>query len=217
MMNIPKRHISLMAGLTLLAIVLSLMACKQGANAPVAETSAPQQHPVLPNSPGSAPDMGSPPSDAAGAAWTVPPGWEPEPVRKMRLATYRIHAIAGDPEDAECAVYFFGTGQGGAVEANLDRWKHQFTGPDGQSVVPAQIEKRVIGGLKVSTLTVTGTYLGAGGMMGQESVKNPNFRMRSAIVEAPEGLVFFKLTGPLNTVSAAERDFNSLLGSVHRQ
>jgi len=48
-------------------------------------------------------------------------------------------------------------------------------------------------------------------------VKKPNSRMRGAIVEAPEGLVFFKLTGPLNTVAAAENDFNSLLGSVHRQ
>jgi hypothetical protein len=30
----------------------------------------------------------------------------------MRIATYRNHAIAGDPEDAECAVYFFGAEQG---------------------------------------------------------------------------------------------------------
>jgi hypothetical protein len=29
-------------------------------------------------------------------------------------------------------------------------------------------------------------------------------------------LVFFKLTGPLNTVAAAENDFSALLGSVHR-
>jgi hypothetical protein len=48
-------------------------------------------------------------------------------------------------------------------------------------------------------------------------VKKPKFRMRGAIVEAPEGLVFFKLTGPLNTVATAENDFNSLLASVHRQ
>ena len=136
----------------------------------------------------------------------------------MRIATYRIHAIAGDPEDAECAVYFFGAGQGGTVEANLDRWTHQFTAPDGQSPVPPpRWKQRVIAGLKVSTLAVSGTYLGAGAMMGQEEVKKPNFRMRGAIVEAPEGLVFFKLTGPLNTVAAAEGDFNSLLESVHRQ
>jgi hypothetical protein len=139
----------------------------------------------------------------------------------MRIATYRIHAIAGDPEDAECAVYFFGTGQGGTVEANLDRWAHQFTAPDGQSPAQsAKMEKREIAGLKVSTLTVSGTYLGAGGMMSQGpqgEVKKPNYRMRAAIIEAPEGLVFFKLIGPLNTVAAAENDFSSLLGTLHRQ
>jgi hypothetical protein len=217
-MYIKIRYISLMSALTLLAALASLTACKQGANAPVAEKSAPQQQPVLPTAPASPPELSSTPSQAAGVAWTVPAGWEAEPARQMRVATYRIHAIAGDPEDAECAVYFFGTGQGGTVEANLDRWAHQFTSPDGQSPAqPAKMEKRVIAGLKVTILTVSGTYLGAGGMMSQEQVKKPNSRMRGAIVEAPEGLVFFKLTGPLNTVAAAENDFNSLLGSVHRQ
>ena len=62
-----------------------------------------------------------------------------------------------------------------------------------------------------------GNLSGGGWNDGQEQVKKPNYRMRAAIIEAPEGLVFFKLTGPLNTVAAAENDFNSLLGSVHRQ
>jgi hypothetical protein len=136
----------------------------------------------------------------------------------MRIATYRIHAIAGDPEDAECAVYFFGSGQGGSVEANLKRWTDQFTGPDGQSPAqPAKMETKTVAGLKVSTISVSGTYLGSGMMMGQQEVKKPNYRMLGAIVEAPQGLVFFKMTGPLNTVASAEGDFNSLLGSVHPQ
>jgi predicted small lipoprotein YifL len=207
-----------MRGLALLGALASLTACKQGGLPPEAVRAAKQQQPVLPTAPGSTPDMGIAPSQAAGFAWTVPAGWETESARQMRVATYRIHAIAGDPEDAECAVYFFGAGQGGTVEANLDRWAHQFTSPDGQSLAPpAKMEKREIAGLKVSTLAVSGTYLGAGGMMSQEEVKKPNYRMRAAIVEAPEGLVFFKLIGPLNTVAAAENDFNSLLGSAHRQ
>jgi len=41
--------------------------------------------------------------------------------------------------------------------------------------------------------------------------------MRGAIVEAPQGLVFFKLTGPLNTVAAAEGDLNALLNTLHPQ
>ena len=216
-MYIKTRYISLMSALALLVIMAGLTACKQGANAPVAEKPAPQQRPVLPTAPGSPSELSSAPSQAAGVAWTVPAGWETAAARQMRIATYRIHAIVGDPEDAECAVYFFGTGQGGTVEANLDRWAHQFTSPDGQSPAQAaKIEKRVIAGLKVSTLSVSGTYLGAGGMMSQEQVKKPNSRMLGAIIEAPEGLVFFKLAGPLNTVAAAENDFNSLLGSVHR-
>jgi hypothetical protein len=217
-MHIKTRYISFVGMVALLATLMSLTACKQGANGPIAEKPVPQQQPVLPTAPGSTPEMSATPSQAAGVAWTVPAGWEAGPARQMRVATYRIHAIVGDPEDAECAVYFFGTGQGGTVEANLERWAHQFTSPDGQSLAqPAKMEKREIAGLKVSTLTVSGTYLGAGGMMSQEQVKKPNFRMRAAIIEAPEGLVFFKLTGPLNTVAAAENDFNSLLGSVHRQ
>ena len=207
-----------MSALPLLAVLVTFSACKQGVNAPSADNRAPQQPPVLPSAPGSPAESANSPSQAAGIAWTVPAGWEAEPARQMRIATYRIHAIAGDPEDAECAVYFFGAGQGGTVEANLDRWAHQFTSPDGQPISqPAKIEKRVIAGLTVSTITASGTYLGAGGMVSQEQVKKPNFRMQGAIVEAPEGLVFYKLTGPLNTVAAAENDFNSLLGSVHRQ
>jgi len=202
----------------LFAAFVNLTACKQNVDAPVAEKSAPQQRPVLPAGPGSPAEMGNAPSQAAGVAWTVPAGWEAEPARQMRIGTYRIHAIVGDPEDAECAVYFFGAGQGGTVEANLERWAHQFTSPDGQSPSPpAKMELHVVAGLKVSTLAVSGTYLGAGGMSGQQEVKKPNFRMRAAIIEAPQGLVFFKLTGPLNTVAAAEGDFNSLLASVHRQ
>jgi hypothetical protein len=217
-MKTNRRYISLLGAIALLPAIASLTACKQNAIAPEANNPVAQQAPVLPTAPGSPSEMSSAPNQAAGVAWTVPAGWGSEPARQMRIATYRIHAIAGDPEDAECAVYFFGSGQGGTVEANLDRWAHQFTSPDGQSLSPPpKMETRVIAGLKLSTITASGTYLGGGGMMSQEQVKKPNFRMRGAIVEAPQGLVFFKLTGPLNTVAAAESDFNSLLGSVHPQ
>jgi hypothetical protein len=209
---------SLMRAVAILAVLASLAACKQNVSTPEANRPAPEARPVLPTAPGSSLSMpGAAPNQAAGVAWTIPSGWEVGPERQMRIATYRIHAIAGDPEDAECAVYFFGAGQGGSVEANLDRWAHQFTSPNSQSPSPAKMETRVIGGLKVSTLAVSGTYLAAGGMMSQQQVSKPNFRMLGAIVQAPEGLVFFKLTGPLNTVAAAENDFNSLLGSLHRQ
>jgi hypothetical protein len=199
-----------------LLLVVGLSACK-GVKAPGAEeplADAPQRIPPT-TSAMPAPTDGNP-SQAAGIAWTVPDGWNVEPPRSMRIATYRIHAIAGDPEDAECAVYFFGSGQGGTVDANLDRWAHQFRAPNSQTP-PFKMERRIIKGLTVSTITATGTYLGGGGMMAQEETNKPNFRMRGAIAQAPAGLVFFKLVGPLNTVAAAESDFSSMLNSLHPQ
>ncbi len=46
----------------------------------------------------------------------------------MRVATYLI-----DPADpkAECVVYYFGEGQGGATDANISRWINQVKQPDG--------------------------------------------------------------------------------------
>ena len=44
-----------------------------------------------------------------------------------------------------------------------------------------------------------------------------NYRLLGAIVDAPEGAVFFKLTGPSATVAAAEKDFDSMISSIQKQ
>src|SRR5437773_2653611 len=80
---------------------------------------------------------------AAGVRWTAPAGWTNEGARPMRAATYLIGPSSGDKAGAECAVYFFGAGQGGSVEANVDRWKGQFKGPGGKPAT-AKLAKRTI-------------------------------------------------------------------------
>lgn len=209
-----NRHPSLLRSLALVLLLSAFTACKQGETSSPTPTKSAEQ-PLLPSAPGPAAQAASAPNQAAGVTWTIPAGWEIAAPRQMRIATYRIHAIAGDPEDAECAVYFFGPGQGGTVEANLKRWSDQFSAPNGQSA--AKLEKLIIAGLTVSTISESGTYLGGGPMMGQQEAQKPNFRMEGAIVEAPQGLVFFKLVGPQNTVASANGEFKSLLQSLHKQ
>ena len=53
---------------------------------------------------------------AGGVKWTMPSGWKSEGSRPMRAATYRVAASAGDSEDGECGVFYFGAGQGGQLE-----------------------------------------------------------------------------------------------------
>jgi hypothetical protein len=53
--------------------------------------------------------------------------------------------------------------------------------------------------------------------MMQSTGKKTGYRLLGAIVEAPEGNVFFKLTGPAATVGAAQADFDALVGSMKKK
>lgn len=151
-------------------------------------------------------------SSAAGVRWSVPSSWAVGPARQMRVTTYNIPPAKGDDEGAECGVFYFGSGQGGDIEMNIDRWVNQFENagkPDRSS--------KEVNGMKVEIVKIAGTYLAPSGPMMQSSGKKENYRLLGAIISAPAGSVFFKLTGPAKTVAAAESDFNSLVNSVTKQ
>ncbi|MEE8256697.1 MAG: hypothetical protein V3R60_02305 [Acidobacteriota bacterium] len=156
-------------------------------------------------------------AQAGGISWAAPDGWTQGPERPMRAATYRISAAAGDSEDAECAVFYFGVGQGGTVQANIDRWFSQFEQPDGQpSSKVAKVAEQIINGLKVTTVSLAGSYLASRGPMAHRATAKPGFHMRSAIVDAPQGPVFFKLTGPSETVLGIREEFEGFLQTLKR-
>jgi len=150
----------------------------------------------------------------AGLTWTAPPGWKAEAERPMRLATYTVVPAAGDHEGAECGVYYFGPGQGGSVEANLDRWIGQFLQADGKpSRSAAKIEKRNVQGLPITTVDVSGAYTGMGGPMAKPGEPKPGYRLLGAIAEGPKGSVFLKFTGPQATVAHNQPAFDKMLAS----
>jgi len=153
---------------------------------------------------------------AAGVNWTAPAGWTKGPDRPMRAATYSVTAAPGDTAAGECAVNFFGAGQGGSVQDNIDRWKGQFQGSDGKPAVP-KVGTRTVRGLKITTVDTSGVYSGMGGPMATSPRSVPNYRLLGAIVEAPGGTVFFKFTGPANTIAANVAKFEQLLASLTPQ
>jgi hypothetical protein len=130
----------------------------------------------------------------------------------MRVATYAVPGPKGAAA-GECAVFFFGPGQGGSVDDNVARWAKQFEG----APAPAKKTAANPAGLRVTRAEVGGTYLAPGGPMMQSTGKRPGYRLLGAIVEAPEGNVFFKLTGESATVAAAQADFDALVASVRRK
>lgn len=145
---------------------------------------------------------------AGGVRWTVPARWTVAPAKPMRAATYTIPGAAG-AENGECGVFYFGTGQGGGVEENLQRWVGQFEGAS----APKKSEK-TINGMKVHLISVSGTYLAPSGPMMQSQGKKPAWSLSGAIVEAPEGNVFFKCVGPTAVIQKAQPEIDELLKSV---
>lgn len=145
---------------------------------------------------------------AGGVKWSVPKTWTDLPGSSMRVATYKVPpAKAAEP--GEVAVFFFGPGQGGSIDANVERWSRQFEG----TPKPTRSLKNV-NGLPLTLVQIAGTYLAPGGPMMQSQGKKPDYRLLAAIAEAPQGLIFFKLTGPAATVAAAQADFDALLASL---
>src|ERR1039458_6942236 len=67
-----------------------------------------------------------PVTSGGGLPWAVPNTRGPGPSSAMRLATYFLPASAGDAERPELAVFWFGPGKGGSVDANVERWFSQF-------------------------------------------------------------------------------------------
>jgi hypothetical protein len=145
---------------------------------------------------------------AGGVKWTAPASWGSKGPSPMRAANYEVPPAPGDKEAGECVVFYFGPGQGGGVQANLDRWISQFQPADGKP----KTAKQTINGLSVSTVDVSGTYL-SGPPMGQKTPK-PGYRMIAAVVEGKQANLFFRFTAPAKTAAAREAEFQALLKSV---
>lgn len=156
-------------------------------------------------------EVAAPEPADTGLDWNVPGGWTIDLAQGMRLATYVIPASGGGAT-AECAVYYFGPGQGGGVDANLQRWMGEF-----QPLEKHDIRKLQPGGIAVTRIVARGTYV-AHSMRGpEEPSEKPKWALLGAVVEGPKGDIFFKLTGPAATVDATAKDFDAMLGSMRKK
>ena len=115
----------------------------------------------------------------------------------------------GDLQDPELVFYYFGPGQGGGVQPNIDRWIGQFEGkPESKQET---VEK---GGRKVHFLEAKGTYMeSAGGPGAGKKTARPGYVLLGAILESPKGAVFLKLFGEEKAVEALKDEFRKLATS----
>jgi len=124
------------------------------------------------------------------------------PSSTMRKAQLAVPATEGSP--AEITFFHFGSGQGGGVKANVDRWFAQF----GNSNASQSEEK--VGEKRIVYAVAQGTF--QSGMPGGPTTPLENYALEGAILEDPQnGDVFVKMTGPAALVASATPTFREMI------
>ncbi|MBN1475429.1 hypothetical protein JXA47_01610 [Candidatus Sumerlaeota bacterium] len=203
-------------------VILGLAAC--GGTEQTATPPAPT--PVSTETPTTAPTASSPSltqdhaqvhaESLAGITFDLPETWVAEtPSSSMRLAQMRLPGEAGD---AELAVFCFGVGQGGPIQANIDRWLGQFSNPDAPGMpVESITDSTERNGLTVHTVTAQGTHTPGMGPMMAPGDPLPGYALYGVIVEGgTEGTVFVKITGPEATIDAHRSALEAFAASARR-
>lgn len=161
---------------------------------------------------------GERPSREARLEFDPPAAWKPEkPANRMRQAQFVLPRAEGDSEDGQMILFYFGAGQGGPVQMNIDRWRGQFTTADGQPLPDSAVQTGTleVNGLKVTTVEIHGRYAASPMMPGAGPAQpKDNYRMLAAIIETPRGMFFFKGLGPDATMRAQREAFRKMLQTL---
>jgi hypothetical protein len=134
----------------------------------------------------------------------------------MRADEYLLPRAEGDAADGELAVFYFPSGAGGGIDANVQRWRGQFTTPAGKPLGDDdfQQEKREVNGLTVTLVDLRGRYQATSMRFGGTAPPpKDNYRMLGALVETPTSLAVFKVVGPAATITAHSDAFDAFVRS----
>jgi hypothetical protein len=127
----------------------------------------------------------------------IPSGWTSRPPSSnMRLAEY-----SAGRDGAEVVAYFFGPGQGGSIEANLARWKGQFSNPAG-GPVDEVTARESSGAFPLTIAEYRGSYARGIGAGATADKALPNHMLLAVVADTPKGRIFFQMYGPVRAVEA---------------
>jgi hypothetical protein len=149
------------------------------------------------------------PAGEGGIDFDLPAGWQSQPPSSsMRVAQATISGPGGA---GDLAVFHFGVGGGGGVEANIERWIGQMETTDQPE--PETFEAN---GFRVTWIDVQGTLKPSSMGMGPATAQADS-RLFGAVVEGPGGPWFFKATGPDATLGPQRDAFVAMLKGVRAQ
>ena len=144
----------------------------------------------------------------AGLSFAKPVQWLwIKPSIQFRTLQY---AVPGEDGSGAADLIFsvFASGDGGPIDANIDRWIGQFGGVEGE---PPRVERSTseVAGMQVSMVELEGSYAGMGA-----AAPRSGWAQLGAIIAAPGRNVFIRMLGPAETVLANKDAFDAMIESA---
>ncbi len=139
---------------------------------------------------------------------TIPADWQTSKARS-RIIEHEF-ATTTEEGDKSAPARITMMAAGGDIDANIERWKGQFTGGE-----EAKVEKMTVAGETVHLVELNGSFketMGGGPFSGGKTVTRENHGMLGAIIELQDNRKYFiKVTGPAETIAAQRESFKTML------
>ena len=146
--------------------------------------------------------------EVAGFRAPKPASWVwTKPSMQFRTLQYTVPGDADSTKQADLIVSVFVAGDGGPLDANIERWRGQFR--KNNEPVEAKRSSREVGPLKVQFVELEGDFMA----MGAPAAKTGTLQL-AAIVQAEGRNVFFRLVGPKETVEANREAFDKMIDGL---
>jgi hypothetical protein len=142
-----------------------------------------------------------------GITFTAPETWQRKaPQSSFIQAEFALPKAEGDDADGRLTV----SSAGGSIEANIERWKGQFT-----KLENSHQEKIESAGVEATLVNLSGEFNDQRGPFAP-AVSRPNYRMIAAIIPLGEQPYFVKATGPQKTLEAHAEAIEQFVASAKR-
>jgi len=146
--------------------------------------------------------------------FTIPSKWRIEMVESpARGGQWRVPPLHGEGEGGEVVVFYFGPGIGGTAKENIEEWIGTMFNAEGNPAA-AEVKHHVTGGLKISQVVLFGTYNQVVSLPGVPPETKANYGLLGAVIENPQGNIYWRFTGPEALITANLPLFNKVIDSV---
>jgi len=149
--------------------------------------------------------------------FTIPSRWKIEPVESpARGGQWRVPPLHGEGDGGEVVVFYFGKGIGGSAKENIDAWVGTMFNAEGHPAA-AERKQHETGGLKISQVVMFGAYNQIVSLPGVPPETKSNYGLLGAVIENPQGNIYWRFTGPEALITANLPLFNKVIDSVRPQ